>query len=319
MICAYCGKEFQGRRRKFCCKECCLLFHGQNPFYKPETHCLICGRELTKGQKKYCSSQCCGKAYAYRKGGKPMEQHLESIKRKPRVCRYCGKPFIKKSRGGKVTAGSGTFCSRKCWGAWRTAHKKEKSSYKIGAKNKVYFKRCDVCGIIFTARQKTSRFCSDQCRYEKFKMNQRGKYIPKPKIAKRCKVCGNTFKSNRLHEQCCSLKCKKINKRLSRGHNHRQRARYFGVEYEYVNVLKVFNRDGWRCQICGKVTPRKNRGKRYSNAPELDHRIPMLKGGGHLYSNVQCACRACNAKKSNLNGDGQLPLFEIESKRTPGV
>jgi 5-methylcytosine-specific restriction endonuclease McrA len=73
--------------------------------------------------------------------------------------------------------------------------------------------------------------------------------------------------------------------------------------------LKVFERDGWKCQICGKQTPRARRGYRYSNAPELDHRIPISKGGPHTYGNTQCACRACNLEKSNRSNVGQLPLL----------
>jgi len=71
------------------------------------------------------------------------------------------------------------------------------------------------------------------------------------------------------------------------------------------------NEETKQCSRCGKPTPKKNRGKKYSNAPELDHRIPMLKNGNHLYSNVQCACRACNIWKSNKNEVGQLPLYEV--------
>ena len=55
----------------------------------------------------------------------------------------------------------------------------------------------------------------------------------------------------------------------------------------------------------------KRRGTRYSNAPELDHRVPISKGGTHLYTNVQCACRDCNGKKSNRSTVGQLPMFAL--------
>jgi 5-methylcytosine-specific restriction endonuclease McrA len=91
--------------------------------------------------------------------------------------------------------------------------------------------------------------------------------------------------------------------------NYRKKARRLGVAYESINVMRVFDRDGWRCQICGKDAPKKNRGTTRSNAPELDHRIPMSVGGGHLYSNVQCVHRACNLMKSNKTHVGQLPLF----------
>jgi 5-methylcytosine-specific restriction endonuclease McrA len=80
-----------------------------------------------------------------------------------------------------------------------------------------------------------------------------------------------------------------------------------------VIPVEVFMRDQWHCQICGKPTPEKNRGTHYPNAPELDHRIPMSLGGGHLYSNVQCVCRRCNLAKSNRNCVGQFPLFQANA------
>src|SRR5690606_14803487 len=88
-----------------------------------------------------------------------------------------------------------------------------------------------------------------------------------------------------------------------------------GVPYEPVNVLLVFERDGWRCQICGKDTPQSRRGTNYSNAPELDHRIPISKGGPHTYDNVQCACRECNGRKSNRTEEGQINMFTINGLR----
>jgi 5-methylcytosine-specific restriction endonuclease McrA len=118
----------------------------------------------------------------------------------------------------------------------------------------------------------------------------------------KCLTCGIEFKVNpkaKGRQKYCSARCCHVAYERRKGH------------------IKVFNRDGWYCQICGKHTPKKNRGKRYSNSPELDHRIPMSRGGGHLYSNAQCACRACNISKSNNDCRGQLPLFEIKTKAYP--
>jgi 5-methylcytosine-specific restriction endonuclease McrA len=83
------------------------------------------------------------------------------------------------------------------------------------------------------------------------------------------------------------------------------------VFYEYIDHVAIFERDGWRCQICGKPTPARWRGTHRSNAPELDHRVPITKRGAHAYGNVQCACRACNGWKSNRLCVGQLPLFDV--------
>lgn len=43
-------------------------------------------------------------------------------------------------------------------------------------------------------------------------------------------------------------------------------------------------------------------GSTESNAPELEHVIPLSKGGTHTRANVRCSCRACN-----LNKGAKLP------------
>jgi hypothetical protein len=81
------------------------------------------------------------------------------------------------------------------------------------------------------------------------------------------------------------------------------------VEYDRsLRPLAVLERDGYRCQICGKDTPRHLRGKQIHNAPELDHILPLSRGGTHTWDNVQCACRACNREKHS-KPFGQLQLF----------
>jgi 5-methylcytosine-specific restriction endonuclease McrA len=81
---------------------------------------------------------------------------------------------------------------------------------------------------------------------------------------------------------------------------HRHRARRYGCEIERgLDPVVVFKRDGWRCQLCGKTTPMALRGTCDARAPELDHIVPMSRGGGHTWVNVQCACRACNIAKGS--------------------
>jgi len=59
--------------------------------------------------------------------------------------------------------------------------------------------------------------------------------------------------------------------------------------------------------MCGTKTPQRLRGTLNKKAPELDHIVPMSKGGAHSYMNTQCLCRACNGAKSN-EVIGQLRL-----------
>jgi 5-methylcytosine-specific restriction endonuclease McrA len=89
---------------------------------------------------------------------------------------------------------------------------------------------------------------------------------------------------------------------------HTARARRFGAPRDYsIKPLLVFARDGWRCQLCGCATPQSLRGSTHPHAPELDHIVPLsVRGGpGHVWTNVQCACRRCNSQK------GARPLGQL--------
>ena len=50
----------------------------------------------------------------------------------------------------------------------------------------------------------------------------------------------------------------------------------------------IYERDGYRCRMCGR---------RYSQGLEIDHIIPIAKGGKSTYENLQTLCRSCNKKK----------------------
>lgn len=49
----------------------------------------------------------------------------------------------------------------------------------------------------------------------------------------------------------------------------------------------IYERDGYRCRIC----------KRKTNDLEVDHIIPIAKGGKSTYDNLQTLCHRCNVKK----------------------
>ena len=253
-------------------------------------HCAFCGKEMANGIKKYCSPQCKTQATKSRRGVTPIE----------RQCKHCGKRWIDT----REKQGPKKYCSRECMIAAQPKRIKKKVV-------------CQHCGKAFLT-QNRSKYCSLKCS---------GAVLSKARRALRpvhiCKRCGKQFTrvghsiDSKIY---CSRKCAGIGKMGSakvksdrRVGSHYRRAKYFGVPYETVIPVEVFKRDNWQCQICGKFTPEKNRGTRYPNAPELDHRVPMSIGGGHLYSNVQCACRRCNMAKSNRGCTGQFPLFQASA------
>jgi 5-methylcytosine-specific restriction endonuclease McrA len=138
--------------------------------------------------------------------------------------------------------------------------------------------------------------------------------------AKTCHICNAEFTPSngewmsKLCSDECRTKAKKANRdrhHRASGSDYRKRARNAGSYYEPVNPITIFSRDKWRCQICGVKTPKRLRGKHVDTSPELDHIIPISRGGPHAHDNLQCLCRSCNASKSDsMDGPmGQMGLF----------
>ena len=244
--------------------------------------CQQCGIEFKaiKDSTKYCSRTC-------------QYKSMESLGAYY-VCIGCGDTYFTKRK----TDGH-KYCSRSC-----AFEHKSASPF-----TRVYQIKCDVCLLTFYSKN------SNKKRHSTCKR--------KESVAKEtysCAECGikyrHEFSQGRPPAYCssaCRLTVQKRRKKLenrNRGKCNRRRARRYGVHYENVDVISVLQRDGWRCQICNKRTPQARRGTMYSNAPEIDHRIPLSKGGIHAESNLQCACRSCNQLKGNRTSVGQLPLLE---------
>jgi HNH endonuclease len=127
---------------------------------------------------------------------------------------------------------------------------------------------------------------------------------------RKCAHCQTEFTSTAPRRKFCTPRCSaRFQWRRKIATTSRRRARKFGVAYEYINYRDIFERDRWRCQICGCKTPQAWRGTKRTQAPEIDHRVPMALGGGHVWSNVQCACRSCNAQKGARTVVGQLSML----------
>lgn len=131
-----------------------------------------------------------------------------------------------------------------------------------------------------------------------------------------CEVCGNKYTMRARMEKeglkycsdngCCSKVCsKKRARRKMRANgfpkNHLHRAHLYGCDYESGITLKsLIKRDGLRCAICGEMCdPNDHEWTDYfgPKSPTIDHIIPMSKGGGHVWNNVQIAHAICNSAK----------------------
>ncbi len=166
----------------------------------------------------------------------------------------------------------------------------------------ISFKSCPICGGLFCYRTGFRKrvYCSAACARQCY-----GRPMP---TDRKCKECGAAFTStDGALKRYCSLKCKAKTKDR-RGGCNRRRARTFGVGHEPIRKELVFERDRWRCQMCGVKCAKSEQGGTHPLAPELDHRIPMAMGGDHSYANVQTSCRRCNGSKGARRAMGQLPL-----------
>ncbi len=64
-----------------------------------------------------------------------------------------------------------------------------------------------------------------------------------------------------------------------------------------IDKVKLFGYYGWECQNCGCHTPKEYMGTKEHNAPTIDHKLPISRGGQHTWDNVTLLCRSCNTRK----------------------
>lgn len=110
--------------------------------------------------------------------------------------------------------------------------------------------------------------------------------------------------SRRYCEQCATTRYKAA----SRAYGHRRRAVVRGSSAERFPHVEIFERDGWRCQLCRCRVQRRLRHPHPMSA-SLDHRVPIAKGGPHTRANCQLAHLRCNLRKRANAGAVQLMLI----------
>jgi endogenous inhibitor of DNA gyrase (YacG/DUF329 family) len=259
--------------------------------------CAHCGKPLSSPDRVYCNLTCRNRATNERRYGAP--QIL--------TCKHCGQPFKKRSRAGGKDAN--LYCSKRCFHAQRTANRKpEPETFPLTT--------CVVCGAEFR-RTRGSKYCSDECS----KVEARRRVArPHPLVNATCKTCGKQFSYRRYNNTklFCGARCAK--KAFEQAHpewaaqrkremNQRRRARKRGVVVEYFTHREIYERDGWRCGICGRKV---NKRLKYPHllSASLDHIIPLgPPDGNHVRANVQCSHFICNSRKSSNDG-GQMRLIE---------
>ena len=229
------------------------------------------------------------------------------------------------------------YCTKKCN---RAAIKKSKSSvsraeYLAKARENSASKFvCEHCGkeahrkLSGTNKKKgiVNRFCSMQCRKDSASqaelrrsqvakeiaaLKRIARYVETPRMFRcNCIHCNAEMivrRNGGLHKKVCDS-CTSESKSASRRiHKLKRKASRRNREADAINPIRVFERDKWRCHICGRKTPKEKRGTYDDDAPELEHIVSLASGGTHTWGNVACSCRKCNQAKGAASF-GQLGL-----------
>jgi 5-methylcytosine-specific restriction endonuclease McrA len=200
---------------------------------------------------------------------------------------------------------------------------------------------CVVCGSSFRRPKRkvdAALCCSRECGFELIRRrgevsrritaekelyarwSKRAKAPPKPvKLGKVCRGCGTEVPKGTQRCAACRAIADEANKRharerakfseaaraVRRAGKARRKAIERGIHAERFDPFEIFERDRWRCHLCGCKTPKALRGTYQDRAPELDHIIPLSKGGHHTRANTACSCRKCNHAK------GDKPLGQM--------
>lgn len=262
--------------------------------------CTICGgRGETKQDRpgKYCSRDCqiIGTSLALKRD-KPKSQ-----------CVRCGELFTpaRPSAKQKASGHIQKFCSKRCYIETITIYPSRKESKKAyyGRRKARDGVNCKTCGKLKLSPlvDGNCKGCSSKERAHQLRVGkERAKKEPRE-----CAGCSVEFVPLLGMEKYHSRECaREANRRI----NHARYRKAQKIGKYGLDPFRVFERDGWRCHLCGVKTLKSKRGTDHPKAPELEHIIPISKGGAHSYQNTACSCRQCNrAKRDKVMG--QLRLF----------
>lgn len=261
--------------------------------------CPNCGKTFTPRHKaqRYCTNRKDGPGSCQKMAERERARQRGRKTRKVKmVCHHCEAEFMGERKKRVKGSHEHYYCSHACYSEYRRWGFRKHFSISLD------WRECKDCSTSFISRngRQSCPACRDGQRAPGF--------VWAPVVCDlllTCKECSELF-VGRWNETSPALFCsnacskrwrkRKQRKLYGRSTEHRKRARRYGVAYEPIKRNEVFERDGYRCGLCGELTDT-NAQVPDPRAPTLDHILPMSMGGGHLYDNVQCACFECNWKK----------------------
>ena len=138
---------------------------------------------------------------------------------------------------------------------------------------------------------------------EKIKKHQQDWRVRNPE--KNIEKIHRYYNANREKVLAYNRKYQKANPEKARQSVHKRDAIKQQTTIEEINIMEIFERDNWICQICQRQV---EKNLKWPNAgfASLDHVIPLSRGGTHTKDNLQLAHLTCNLRASNLKKDKKL-------------
>lgn len=269
-------------------------------------NCAQCSAEFQSPRKiLYCSGSC-----KYRTGyEKSRRENAEKPKlRHRKTCAQCGTCFEHAWRSVVM------YCGKAC--------KQIASKIRTGRLDPQEMAIREAARTATLERKAASTIVRDAVRSTRAAAIKAEKAALAARRPIACGICAKTFRAGvNGNAKYCSAACRakspaaiaaKNTEKAKADRRARRQARKAllrSTDALIFDPIAILERDGWCCQICGVKTPKKLRGTFKPNAPEVDHIVPVAKGGPTIPENLQCACRRCNAKKTDGPAAGQIGLF----------
>lgn len=265
---------------------------------KPTRNCHQCGAAFVSKQPKkhrFCCKPCADKWSA-----------ANAIQKRHAICQHCGEGYHPKASNRL------SFCSRQCARTARSS--KQIAERKAGAEAnrlRLLFERlrqCCVCSAAFVARSGRQKSCSEGCRRIQSVVNGlvASGYSP---ASKPCLICGTDVGpyvpgTRRSHYcQQCQAEGRKAAKRRARLKREgklsvlsKDRLQTKRTIKQVCELIAQFN---GTCPSCG-LTMSRHAPTNTDRRLELDHALPLSKGGMDEWPNIRPLCRKCNGFKSDF-------------------
>ena len=232
--------------------------------------CSVCGGPLGYRKKRLCSPECTAKDDAARERAKRRRNWTPDVE-----CREC-RSVVAYGGVGRPPA----FCSPACRLRFNSRKRRRRL---VGVSLGLALRACGHCGREFRPDRQNGVYCSVRCYSRGNKRRP-----PFQSELRACENCGDQYVTIRADQRFCSIPCQR------RAHA-RRRARSsvrspLGIGYSDIDV---FERDGWRCHLCGQFVS-KDISRTDPMGATVDHLVPLSLGGDDDAANVALAHRRCN-------------------------